>query len=180
MTEVLVAYASRSGATAEIAETVGQTLRDAGLSVTVRRCSEVESVDLYDAVVVGSALYVGRWEHDAVAFLRRYGEHLARRQTWLFQSGPCGEDAATEVVETPHRVERLVARFGLDDPVTFGGRLDPEHARDRLSRWMATGALAGDFRDWDVIRTWAEDVARVITAGPPLGMSPELDAALGE
>jgi len=178
MTAVLVAYASRMGATAEIAEAVGATLRESGLAVTVRRCDAVEAIDDFDAVVVGSALYIRHWERDAVEFLERFGPELAFRPTWLFQSGPCGEDAATQEVTTPHRVRRLVDRFALRPPVTFGGRLDPAAATDRLSKWVASGSMAGDFRDWDAIRAWARGCADTLTSGPPPGSSAGRAAAL--
>ena len=177
MTAVLVAYASRMGSTAEIAESVGTTLREAGLTVTVRPCDAVERIDDYGAVVVGSAMYVRHWQHEAVEFLERFGPQLALRPTWLFQSGPCGPDAATQEVRTPHRVRRLVARFELRPPVTFGGRLDPAAAQDRVSRWVATGSMQGDFRDWDAIHAWAEDCARAIRGVPPEGSSPGRSSA---
>lgn len=180
MTTVLVAYASRMGSTAEIAETIGQVLRESGLRVRVVPCAEVESVDDDDAAVVGSALYADRWMHDAVAFLRRFSEQLAERPTWLFQSGPCGDDATTQQVDTPRQVARLVARYGLRPPVTFGGRLHPSAAWDRMSRWMATGDRAGDFRDWDALRAWARWCARSLVDTSPRGLSPELAAAMGE
>ena len=57
-------------------------------------------------------------------------------------------------------MERVIGRFELSPPVTFGGRLDVEHAVGPLSRWMgAKGPLSGDFRDWDRIRAWATDIA---------------------
>ena len=164
MTAVLVAYASRMGSTAEIAEAVGATLREAGLTVTVCRCDEVGTLDGYDAVLLGSAMYVRHWEREAVEFLERFGAQLTSRPTWLFQSGPCGEDAATQEVSTPRKVHRLVQRFDLRPPVTFGGRLDPAAAKDRLSRWVATGSMEGDFRDWDAIRVWARGCAHAIVS----------------
>ena len=175
---VLVAYASRAGSTAEIAESVGKTLRAAGLEVTVCACADISAVGEYDAVVLGSAVYVGRWEHDAIAFLQRWGDQLPPGLTWLFQSGPCGPDADEQPCETPRKVTRLIQRFGLGEPVTFGGRLDPAAAKDWLSRQVAKGANAGDFRDWDAITGWAQRCAGAITGTPPRGMSVELEAAL--
>jgi menaquinone-dependent protoporphyrinogen oxidase len=64
--------------------------------------------------------------------------------------------------------------------VTFGGRLDPEAAQDRISRWVAAGDLAGDFRDWEAIRAWSQRCARALVGAPPRGLSPELAAAMGD
>lgn len=217
MVEALVAYASRMGGTAEIAEVAGQVLRDRGIGVRVAPCTDVASLEGVDAVLVGSAVYLGRWQHDAVTFLERFGPELAARQTWLFQSGPCGPDDHGPADEpaahggaqdeedvadasrgsggadaptggadddpgwtrVPRRVVRLAARFGLPHPVTFGGRLDAAHADDPVSRWVASGPLAGDRRDWDVIRAWAAACADAVLAAGPCGVSPELAAALG-
>jgi menaquinone-dependent protoporphyrinogen oxidase len=72
-------------------------------------------------------------------------------------------------VPAPKAVERVTARHGLFGPVTFGGRLDIDHAIGPVSRWMsAEGPLSGDFRDWDRIRAWASDIAHQLdpaTAG---------------
>ena len=61
MSRVLVAYGSRHGSTAEIAEAIAATLREAGLAVDCRKAGEVDSLDGYDAVVLGSAVYMRRW-----------------------------------------------------------------------------------------------------------------------
>lgn len=172
VTAVLVAYASRMGSTAEIASAIGKVLADAGLAVSVRACADVDDADTYDAFVVGSAIYVRRWERDAVKFLERFGALLGERPTWLFQSGPAGEDAATQVVPTPRKVSRLIERFGLKSPKTFAGRLDPAAAKDSISRWVAAGSMSGDFRDWGAIRAWAEECAYQLNAEPTTGLSP--------
>jgi menaquinone-dependent protoporphyrinogen oxidase len=53
---VLVAFASKHGPTAEIAEAVADRLRASGLTVECRRATDVTSVERYDAVVLGSAV----------------------------------------------------------------------------------------------------------------------------
>jgi menaquinone-dependent protoporphyrinogen oxidase len=83
--------------------------------------------------------------------------------TWLFQSGPCGDGAQTQQVVSPMKVRRCADRIGAAHPITFGGRLDPACATGFISRRMATGALAGDFRDFDLIRTWAKQIAASLT-----------------
>ena len=63
MTRILLACASRHGATAEIAEEIGDVLRREvpGAVVEVRDAAEPGDVDGFDAVVLGSAVYMGRW-----------------------------------------------------------------------------------------------------------------------
>jgi menaquinone-dependent protoporphyrinogen oxidase len=82
--QVLVAYATKYGATAEIAEKIGQVLRQAGLRADVLPVDRVKDLTPYDAVVVGSAVYTGQWRKTAVKFLQANETALARRQVWLF------------------------------------------------------------------------------------------------
>lgn len=96
---VLVGYASKYGSTAEIAEAIGKTLRAAGLDVDVQRAGDVHSLDPYRAVVLGSAVYTARWRRDAVRLLARRRD-LARREVWLFSSGPVGEDRASRMTRS--------------------------------------------------------------------------------
>ena len=163
---ILVAYASRMGANAEIAERVAEQLRDAGHVVETSPCATAPDAGGYDAVILGSAIYVGRWDRSALRYLRTQSAALAERPTWLFQSGPCGEGAETEQVAAPRAVRRLTARIGLAPPVTFGGRLDRSLARTRISRWMATGTYAGDFRDWERVRSWTARFLAEVAQGP--------------
>ena len=166
---VLVAYASKMGSTKEIAEVIGQGLEAAGLQVTVATCAANPSPEGFDGVIIGSAIYTRRWLKAATRYLKRHADQLDPRRTWLFHSGPCGEGARDEQVATPKAIARVIGPRGLPAPVTFGGRLDAEHATGRLSRWMAAaGPLSGDFRDWERIRTWAADIAHQLdqtTAG---------------
>ena len=89
---VLVAYATRHGATAGIAELVAAALTTAGLSAEARPVEDVKDAGPYDAVVVGGAAYMFHWLKPAVSFARRHHKRLAARPVWLFSSGPLGTD----------------------------------------------------------------------------------------
>ena len=157
---VLVTYASKMGSTKEIAEAIGRHLETSGMQVSAAPCKDRVSPEGFDAVIIGSAIYTRRWMKSATRYLKRYADRLDSDRTWLFHSGPCGEGAYDEQVRTPKAIERVIGPLGLRAPVTFGGRLDPEHATGPLSKWMsADGPLSGDFRDWDRIRAWASDIA---------------------
>jgi len=159
--EVLVTYASKMGSTQEIAEAIGRELETCGMQVTVAPCAENVSPKEFDGVIIGGAIYTRRWVKSATKYLKRHKDSLDRHRTWLFHSGPCGEEAREEQVRAPKAVERVIGSIGLSAPVTFGGRLDQAHAIGPVSRWMAAdGPLSGDFRDWDRIRAWASDIAR--------------------
>ncbi|MFC4944925.1 flavodoxin domain-containing protein [Pseudonocardia sp. GCM10023141] len=163
-TRVLVAFATRMGGTEGIATMIGDELRSRGLQVDVRPAGEVRDVDPYQVVVLGSALYARRWRRDAVRFLRRHRGALQGRTVRLFQSGPCGKDAAQPDQPEPAVVRRLRTTIDADPPVTFGGVLDPATARGFVAKRMAQGELAGDFRDPARIRRWAADLASTCTS----------------
>jgi menaquinone-dependent protoporphyrinogen oxidase len=166
---VLVAYGSRMGATAEIARAIGQELRSHGVEADVLPARAVDSVQPYRFVVVGSAIYAGRWRRDALALLKRHQLDLMRRQVWLFQSGLSVVAQARYQDPTPSAVHRLAAVIGANTPVTFPGRLTRESARGLVPRLMARQPGAGDYRDWERIRRWAAEIAMQVRQASPGG-----------
>lgn len=154
---VLVAYASKHGATAEIAEAIAGTLRESGLDVDLSEAGEVASLDRYDAVVLGSAVYMRRWRGSARRFLRRHADGLASRPFWVFSSGPVGEPKPEEATSSwlePPRIVRRVEALGALEHVVLGGRAP---IGSRMER--STPAEFRDRRDWDAIRAWARRIA---------------------
>jgi menaquinone-dependent protoporphyrinogen oxidase len=161
MTRVLVAYATKMGATKEIAYAIGDRLTERGCEATVRPASTVTSLDGYDAVVLGSAVYAGRWRATAVKFVRRHTERLTGLPVWLFESGWLGKRPST-LSATPGG-RRRARRVGSAPPTVFGGRLDPDLATGFLDRALAK-RMAGDARDWKEIAAWTDDVADSLTS----------------
>lgn len=87
MEKILVVYAMRMGSSAEIAQAIGQQLSSRGFEVDVRPTTGAPDARTYEAIVVGSAVYTGHWDKDAVQYLQDQAPILAGRPTWLFQSG---------------------------------------------------------------------------------------------
>ena len=86
---VIIVVGSKHGSTRAIAEAAGDELRNAGFDVSIQDADvNAVSLDGYDAAVIGSAVYVGRWLKDARAFLEANREHLREMPLWLFSSGP--------------------------------------------------------------------------------------------
>jgi len=152
---VLVAYGTKHGATAEIAEAIAEELRRAGHAVDCLQADEVSSVEAYDAAVIGSAVYMKRWRAEAKRLLRRHARELAERPFWIFSSGPFGDKPDPSWSEPPGIVKRA-ERLGARDHVAFGGRL-PLEPSNFIERSMVekTPAEYRDLRDWDAIREWA-------------------------
>ena len=81
MTEkILVAYASRTGATKEIAEAIGKTLADGGADVEIRSMTEIKDLSPYSAVVAGSAIRGSKWLPEAMEFMRLHQTDLKRNR----------------------------------------------------------------------------------------------------
>jgi menaquinone-dependent protoporphyrinogen oxidase len=161
MMQVLVTAASKYGATAEIAAAIAQVLDEHGLEATVLPPEQVEEVDGYDAVVVGSAVYAGHWLKPARELVERHAAVLAGRPVWLFSSGPVGDPPKPE--EDPVDVVDLLAATGAREHRVFAGKL----VRKQLSfpERAIVSALRvpeGDFRDWTEIRQWAAGIADAV------------------
>ena len=156
--KVLVSAASKHGATAGIADAIGSALMSRGLEVTVKEPDQVEEVHTFDAILVGSAVYAGHWMKPAIELTERFAERFPGKPVWLFSSGPLGDPP--KPTEDPVDVAEVMKVTGARGHRVFAGKLD----RSMLSfpERAIVGALRapyGDFRDWDEIRTWAEEIA---------------------
>ena len=158
---VLVAYSSKRGSTAEIAETLAATLRREGLGVCLERAEDVRSLEPYDAVVLGSAVYMKRWRGEAKHFLKKHRKALRQKPFWVFSSGPVGDPANDnpDWIEPPKLAEK-VEELGGRGHVVFGGRV-PAEPRGMMEKAMAEGIPEQfrDRRDWDEIRAWAAQIS---------------------
>jgi menaquinone-dependent protoporphyrinogen oxidase len=160
---MLVVYASKHGSTEEIAEAIGQALREGGADVDVRPAAEVRELQGVETVIVGSAVYMGRWMKEGVDFLKRHEGTLRSIPTWLFSSGPTGGTPETDqkirddgpaVEGRPGgNVARLAERIRIAGHVTFPGRVVPEMG-GIFARWVPRG----DWRDFTAIRRWAAGI----------------------
>jgi menaquinone-dependent protoporphyrinogen oxidase len=166
----LVAYGTKYGATAEIAEKIGELLRQAGLEADVLPADRVSGLSAYAAVVLGSAVYIGRWRKEAARFLEANQAALAEKPVWLFSSGPTGEGDPVELTQgwkLPGKLQPIADRIGTRDIAVFHGASDPERL-NFLEKWMLNNVKApvGDFRDWEAIASWAGGIAEELQ-GPP-------------
>lgn len=160
---VLVAHGSTNGSTVKIAETVAEVLRTAGFTAEARPARSVTDLERYEAVVVGGALYAGRWHKDARRFVRRHHGALVHQPVWFFSSGPLDCTASQRDIPPVPGVQGAMTRLDVREHVTFGGCLT-EGARGRIARMILRNGKGGDFRDFAAIERWAAGVAKELGA----------------
>ena len=161
--QVLVAYATKYGATAEIAEKIGQVLRQAGLRADVLPADRVSDLNPYKAVVLGSAVYAGQWRKEAATFLEANEKKLTEQSVWLFSSGPTGEGDPVQLMKGfrfPEALQPIADRVRPRDIAFFHGVLDMKKL-NLAEKLIVKGIKApvGDSRDWDAIASWAVAIA---------------------
>ncbi len=166
---VLVAYASKLGSNGEIAEAIAESLRAAGHDAVARPARVVTSLEAWDAVVLGSAIYAAHWQKDARRFASRFRQELVARPLWLFSSGPLDPRLArADLPITPHGAE-VTEGLGALAHRTFGGRLAADAPID--PQVLATHPI-GDFRDWDAIRAYAAEIGAALAGMTFLAVDP--------
>jgi menaquinone-dependent protoporphyrinogen oxidase len=156
---VLVAYASKYGGTAEIAEALAKAMRESGVDAEARQAAEVTDLAGYGAAVVGSGVYAGRWAGDARRFVKSHKRELRDMPTWLFCSGPTGggpkEDEAVAAAG-PGVIDRSMQKFdvGARGYATFAGRVG-----DGMGGPFERFVPKGDWRDFEQIAAWGRQIA---------------------
>lgn len=162
--KVLVTAASKHGSTTEIADAIASRLRIDGVEVDRFDPESVQSVSDYDAVVVGSAVYMRQWMEPARAFVKRFHAQLRKIPTWGFSVGMSG---------VPKRANQDSKKIGPVFPdsvfrhtAAFAGRYDPSRLslRERSVARIA-GALEGDYREWSEVESWADMIAKDLPKG---------------
>jgi menaquinone-dependent protoporphyrinogen oxidase len=168
---VLMGYASRHGSTRAIADRIAASLDEYGNLVEVHAMADAPDPGGYDAVVLGSGIYGGAWSPDAVRFVRRHVNTLARRPVWLFSVGlgPAAADQGFRLAGVMERQgPKILDGFGMLRPRehrVFAGVIQAEHLSrpQRLAFRMVRGRY-GDFRDGKELDAWADDIARALAS----------------
>lgn len=164
--KVLVAVASKHGSTREIASAIVEELQNSAIDADLRDVSEVSSIRGYDAIILGSAVYMGNWLPEARSFPEHHRVALSKLPVWLFSSGPLGtEDPQPH--DDPKKLSTSIGKVDVRDHHVFVGKLDSVGLGfgERIAVKMVRAAAGdyhapyGDFRNWDDIKGWAREIA---------------------
>jgi menaquinone-dependent protoporphyrinogen oxidase len=165
--KILVAYATAHGSTAEVARFMQRVLRVYDAQVDCHPVDAVQSLEGYDAVILGSAVQEGMWLREAGLFLERFAEGLKTTPLYLFIT--CVrvlEQGGLEHVLKYYIHQRALEGMNVRDTTAFSGKLDMS-AVNWEERWTLSlrydgkempGNLSGDFRDWRVITSWVNKI----------------------
>lgn len=157
--KVLITASSRHGATAEIAEAIAKEIRRGGFEVELKPPGDVETLEGYDAVIIGSAVYMTQWTESARALISRFSNDLRELPVWAFSCGLAGVPSGD--VQDPRRVGPALLQLNAIDHQTFKGRLEFTNLNLRERSIARLGsAPEGDYREWDKIRAWANQIVQ--------------------
>lgn len=162
---ILVAFASKHGSTEEVARELARRLARLGWAAEALPAHDVADVEAYDAVVLGSAIYLGHLHKDATSFLRRNRAGLRTLPVAVFAMGPRTAEPSDLDASRSQLRSALEGEPGLE-PVTtvvFGGAFDPAQHRFPFNRLAAS-----DVRDWDAIREWGDELPTVLGLQAPV------------
>jgi menaquinone-dependent protoporphyrinogen oxidase len=162
---ILVTWGSKRGGTAGIGWTLANSLRERGHDVLATPARHAPSPRDFDAVIVGGAVYANRWHREARRFVEHHEHALRRVPVWLFSSGPLDASAERGELPPPRQVRALMDRVGALGHATFGGRLEAT-AHGPIAGSLAR-KHAGDWRNTDRIRAWADELSRALPGARP-------------
>lgn len=158
---ILVAYASGSGSTGEVAEAIGAELRSKEVQVSVKSVKDVPSITEYHAIVLGSSIRAGRWLPEAIHFLETHRQKMEKMPVAYFTTCLTMVDDSMENRQiVMSYLEPVLELAPGIEPVglgLFAGSLSPD-----MQSIVPGGGPYGDFRDWDKIRAWARKLHTVL------------------
>ena len=166
--KILVAYASAHGSTKEVAEFIGRILRAYSADVTVSNVTDVQTVDEYDACVLGSAIHASLWLQEMCTFVDQFATQFGKKPVYFWVSCIRAlEDDGRDHALKYYFDYKTLASVNLRDTAVLTGKLDV-NAITRQEQWflvanydgkLTPGNINHDYRDWQAIAAWANKVA---------------------
>jgi len=153
--KILVAYDTRNGSTAEVAEAIATRLRHRGIDAEVELARDVRELDDCDGLVLGAPIYSGRWLSGAHRLLKRLTKQAPGLPVAVFALGPRVDEGPENWVRPREQFEQALGKHPSLSPVStalFGGADPPKKSPRR------------DIRDWETVGAWADEVASLMGA----------------
>jgi menaquinone-dependent protoporphyrinogen oxidase len=162
--KILVVYATKFGSTKEIAEKIGDVIKAKNIPVDVRKVSSVKDLSKYSAIIFGTPIRMGKPISEAMSFVKKHKYDLNAVPVAFFSVGLYMKedtpDTRKKAMQCMAPVLELVAKpvsIGL-----FGGKINYD-TLPVILRWMfskdKSGQLSeGDWRNWDSISSWVEEI----------------------
>ncbi|HUN54735.1 MAG TPA: flavodoxin domain-containing protein [Smithella sp.] len=164
--KILVAYATRAGSTAEIADAIGKKLAEGGARVDVMPVGKVQSIGGYSAVVLGSAIRMGNTLPEMNDFADNHKDELREIPVAYFavcmilrENTPKNQEKAYAYIKPLTEVVMPV------DTAVFAGKMDYSRLTffEKLVIKYIVRVPEGDLRDWQLINNWAAGLLPKLT-----------------
>ncbi len=167
---ILVAYATRHGSTAEIAQVIGKELTSAGFEVEVADIKTVSALAGYSMVVIGGPLYMGKVDGAVAKFVGKHREQLTNLPVAAFGVGLAGKSPEPGAVESAlGALKKSLEPLTPVALVLFAGKLDLSNVNFVMRKFLEMAKIpTGDFRDWDAIKAWARDLPKKTGLSPAM------------
>lgn len=164
-TRTLIVYATKYGTTLAIAEEIKDVLKESGIECDLINVMETGSIDAYDAVIIGSPVYMGKMLVEARDFCQKYMPFLAGKWVAIFVDGisccPPGKQSDRGLYAAIDEMSDYVHPAAK---IAFAGALNPSELSEADAQIAdMVHPPVGDFRDHEAIRTWAREIASAIT-----------------
>ena len=168
--KTLVTYASCTGFTVGVAESIGRALAESGLEVQVIPMKEVIDPSQYDAIIAGSAIQSSRWLPEAMEFIQSNREIMQERPCAVFLV------CMTLAMKNGEKYRPFVSDFlnpvrSMIHPISeglFAGGLDIskvpsfwDRVKFRISVLLGVWK-EGDHRDWEAIEKWGRSLVPLL------------------
>lgn len=169
---ILIAYATRSGSTGDVAEQIGASMREAGLDAEVQPVQKVQSITGKAAIILGTPLYFGQFPSNFRKFLIRHRQALDSLSPWCFVLGPVRRDPV-DFDAARNQAVRQFERFPWLHPAevhVFGGcwSLDRMPFPFTLVRHLPVENTGDDIRDWVAVQNWAHGIVQQMEPQAPI------------
>jgi menaquinone-dependent protoporphyrinogen oxidase len=177
--KALIVYGTRYGTATEIAEEIGRVIKEEGIEVDVKDARSLKNIDLslYQLVVVGSGIKMGKWTKKSLKFLQDNKEALATRKVAIFVTCGAANEEKNRAEGQEKYLDQVAEKNLINKPVAtglFGSKYDPnaQHGlmykftmkfiKKDLEKQGIDTSQPIDYRDWDEIRAWARGLADMI------------------